>query len=442
MSDVLSVCTLSVPPTPSAISSNASGGWNSSPDFEFSAVGGFGEGTVDHYNVAWDQDKTHSWDGSEPSWSAGTLDRSVTSSPTGWYLHLLGSNCAGVPNGSLDLGPFSYDDTAPTISEVRDLGVYNASRTVFYAWWTASDDESGISGYRYALGTTLGGADLVDWTDTTWDSANVTIPEQPFGEKVYFSVKARNGAGTWSDTSNSDGTMVAHLVSSIGEAKALAKGEPVLLEWASRVTGVYEWFYYIQDMDRCAGIMVQGTGPARGDRVQLGGVLAETNGEVSLTEPEIKPGMLVQVISLAEHPLLVIGRTLGGCDFPSGHDPNCGQKATKAWRWVKVGTAPAVRRFDPVAGLNNIGLLVRLAGKVSWVGPDSFYLDDGSAYDDTEKPWKSPGVPGVKVLLPSGVSAPPVGSCVSVTGISSCYESGGDLYRLLRVRDDKDIVTF
>jgi len=435
-SDPASACTLSTPPTPAKISPNE--GWNSSPDFVFTAVGGFGEGRIDHYNVAWDQSKTHTWDGSEPSWSTGTLARSVTSSPTGWYLHLLGFNCAGVPNGSVDLGPFSYDSTAPDPPVVYDDGHYTPYRTEFFASWSASDPESDIVGYRYAVGTSSGKTDLLGWTDTSSTHALANLDEQKPGKSIFFSVQARNGGGAWSDAGNSDGITVAHALYSIGEAKSVPKGEPVMLLSPNVVTAVFDGFYYIQGLDRCAGIRVAGSGVIRGNWVQIVGTPEGLDGETLLTSVEPVPTGQIQAVFPKARPILVTGRTLGGCDFPSGHEPNCGQKTTKAWRWVKIGQAPAFRRFDHVAGLNNIGLLVRLTGKVSWVGSDSFYLNDGSAYDDTE----GPIYPGVKVLLPSGVNPPQIDSCVSVTGISSCYESSGDLYRLLRVRDAEDVLAF
>jgi hypothetical protein len=87
-----------------------------------------------------------------------------------------------------------------------------------------------------------------------------------------------------------------------------------------------------------------------------------------------------------------------------------------------------------VFGLNNIGLLVRIWGRVTWADGDSFYLDDGSGFDDG-----NPAVPGIRVLLPQGAAPPSPGEHVSVTGVSSCYASGGDPLRLIRARSASDI---
>ncbi len=63
-------------------------------------------------------------------------------------------------------------------------------------------------------------------------------------------------------------------------------------------------------------------------------------------------------------------------------------------------------------GLNNIGLLVRIWGKVTAAGPNWFYLDDGSGVVD------GTGNTGVYVDT-EGQSVPSVGEYVCVTGISS-----------------------
>jgi hypothetical protein len=70
------------------------------------------------------------------------------------------------------------------------------SNTELSAKWTASSDEqSGISGYRYAIGTSSGGTDTAGWTDNgtalTVTRKNLTLTA---GTTYYFTVKAVNGA--------------------------------------------------------------------------------------------------------------------------------------------------------------------------------------------------------------------------------------------------------
>ena len=63
-------------------------------------------------------------------------------------------------------------------------------------WEPAVDAESGIKGYRYAIGTTPGGTDVAAWTPlanvlgVTRTGLNLTM-----GQTCYFSVKAVNGVG-------------------------------------------------------------------------------------------------------------------------------------------------------------------------------------------------------------------------------------------------------
>lgn len=135
-------------------------------------------------------------------------------------------------------------------------------------------------------------------------------------------------------------------------------------------------------------------------------------------------------------PLGIIGAAVGGAGL--GYDPirAIGQRGTKAWQLVSVDADRDEWRLMDILGPNNIGLLVKTWGKVTAEGTDFFYLDDGSGYYDTD-----PAARGVKVLLPAGVSVPAKDSLVSVTAISSCYASGGNLYRLLRVWRGDDVVT-
>ena len=84
-------------------------------------------------------------------------------------------------------------------------------------------------------------------------------------------------------------------------------------------------------------------------------------------------------------------------------------------------------------GLNNIGLLVKIWGKVTDGGADWFAVDDGSGVDDGYDPI------GVEVNVPVGVTPPKKGEYVSVTGVSSCVRIGGEVLGILLVRDAGDI---
>lgn len=101
----------------------------------WTAVGGFGAGTVQYYRYAWDQSPTHGWTGSEPQWSSGTL-QTTASAPGVWYLHVRGYNGANVFNGA-----YNYSVTVnPTVRADfdGDCDVDGTDASVFLACMTGA----------------------------------------------------------------------------------------------------------------------------------------------------------------------------------------------------------------------------------------------------------------------------------------------------------------
>ncbi len=100
------------------------------------------------------------------------------------------------------------DKTPPDTPDVTDDGEYTTDGTQLHATWTSADGESGVVEYQYAIGTVPGGTDVVDWTSTGEDSyvTATSLILTPW-ETYYFSVKAKNEAGTWSSEGYSDGIM-------------------------------------------------------------------------------------------------------------------------------------------------------------------------------------------------------------------------------------------
>lgn len=101
-------------------------------------------------------------------------------------------------------------------------------------------------------------------------------------------------------------------------------------------------------------------------------------------------------------------------------------------------------------GVNNIGLLIRTYGKVTYVNTTSqfFYIDDGWGKTTTLPPPDNCTVAGVRVSyggLAAGVPAitpPVVNTHVAVTGVVSTVMIGGLVYPNVRVRDSGDITSF
>ncbi len=95
----------------------------------------------------------------------------------------------------------NIDWTNPTCSNVNDgiaadEDTTTSSTTLSANWTSSTDSNSDISKYWYAIGTTLGGTDIVSWTD---NGLNVSITNSTLtlvdGQEYYFSIKSVNGAG-------------------------------------------------------------------------------------------------------------------------------------------------------------------------------------------------------------------------------------------------------
>jgi len=94
------------------------------------------------------------------------------------------------------------DGTANDVDTVSSLSTLSAN-------WTASaDTNSNVSKYWYAIGTTAGATDVINWTDnglnTSVTNSGLTLSN---GQHYYFSIKAENGAGLTSICS-SDGIVI------------------------------------------------------------------------------------------------------------------------------------------------------------------------------------------------------------------------------------------
>jgi hypothetical protein len=107
------------------------------------------------------------------------------------------------------------DDTPPAnISSVNDgtgsdIDTTYSTSQLSANWSSSSDSESGISSYKYAIGTTAGGTDVVGWTDNSgFTSVTETRLSLTVGMRYYFTVKAVNGIGLESIPTNSDGILI------------------------------------------------------------------------------------------------------------------------------------------------------------------------------------------------------------------------------------------
>ncbi len=496
--------TLANAPSTSNVTCNRSAGtWYATSEFAFTAVGGFGQGTVSKYAYAWDSSPTHTWTGSEAIWNSGSLILNAGSAGS-YYLHVKGFNGEDVASGTLDCGPFrfepsgptnptsatethgaqdgvwqstvadpaftwpaavdpdsgiagylvyfgadeqgtstdlvtspaydpaavttgsyflrlktrnnagneagewstvfnfKYDSSAPTTPVVTDDGQYSGSATKLHATWLATDADSGVAEYQYAVGTTVGGAETLGWTSAAAATdvvMSLPAPGLTAGNRYYISAKAKNGAGAWSDVGSSDGIKLADPVNTIAEAKAKDTGNSVGLVGVI-VTASSEGSYYIEEPDRFSGVLVAGAlpdGAGNGALVTVGGKIGLSNGERAILEPAT---VLESAADLGRIPaaLFINGRDLGGADFgdtPGGTDRT---------------------------GLNNIGLLVTVCGWFVPGGEHDFSVGDGSVIGPTKV-----------IAYGMDISGFTSADYVTVTGIASLEQTDTVLTPVIRV---------
>jgi len=187
---------------------------------------------------------------------------------------------------------------------------------------------------------------------------------------------------------------------SIPEAKRLPDGSAVNIRGRTATYSGVD-FFYIEEDSRASGLRVES--PAH--RVPMGEG-ADVEGTIRTNadgERYVEASLVVDNEPGNAAPVAMLTRSLGG----------------GGWFWVPGGTS-GQRGVKNGFGLNNIGLLVAVLGKVTYSCTDYFYVDDGSMLDDGS------GHKGVRVLSPDG-SNPDGGGFVGVGGISSCLMLNGDI---------------
>ena len=196
---------------------------------------------------------------------------------------------------------------------------------------------------------------------------------------------------------------------SIADAKSATDGQTVNLGGTEglAVTALFPDCIYIETLDRASGIQVVSASAFEGDRVSITGTLATgPNGE-----RRIIASSLANVGAGALQPLGMTLRSL-----------KCGGYGYDA------ASGAGQRGMTGGSGLNTVGLLVRIVGKVISANTSNFTIDDGSIK--------------VKVVVPDGVESPNIGSFVRVAGIASMEIVGSDLNPVLRVRRQDDLFTY
>lgn len=294
-----------------------------------------------------------------------------------------------------DWNVYDLDITPPSAPVVVDDGQYAGTSTLLHCAWSAQDPESGITNYQYSIGTSPGATDICNWMNAGL-STEVTRAPLPLsvGGTYYFNVRARNDEGVYGPIGSSDGiTIVSPPVVSIGQSRLLPDSTIVSVrdKVVTRRVGSKFW---IEEPDRTAAIAVETTqlyNIIPGARLSVAGVMGTRDGErvLKLAAPDVSGSTPIP------RPLYMGLRELGGAPV----EPN-------------------LPGFADASGLNNLGILVSVWGKVTQIGAGYFYLDDGSNHRDGTDTGGQPNT-GVRVLAAPGDLV--AGTMVKVTGISTAF---------------------
>jgi outer membrane protein assembly factor BamB len=330
-------------------------------------------------------------------WSYSTGD-SILSSPA---FGVGGSVIVGSDDGGVycfrDQGVL--DNTPPSTPEVHIARQFIAPGQPLEASWFAFDPESGIRSYSYAVGTSQATDDVVSWTEVgaATSISRSDLPLLP-GVSYYVLVRATNHALLQSATGvSSPVTVVAgDLGSTVGGAKKRLLGTQVSLP-GKIVTAVFDDCAFIEEPNRSSGIRVtpKPFGLQPGAVVNVTGSIGLRYGETVLTSATATPSGFEGTIAPVGLP----------CDT-----------------LCKVG-------------LDVMGLLVRVAGRVSRVGSGWFVIDDGSSV------FSARGVIGTEVRLASG-AVPAVGANVAVIGIACRELAGARVVTVIRALPGAEVTVY
>jgi predicted outer membrane repeat protein len=208
----------------------------------------------------------------------------------------------------------------------------------------------------------------------------------------------------------------------ISEAKKLGNGVVVEISGVV-VSAVFDDGFYIQSLDRTSGIKVRTYSPSVsvGQMVNVTGVMTTTGIEREIMNPEVT---ILSASVIEPIPLSLTNNALGG--GASGGQPG-------VWGWVVStdSSGNTVREWKQAAGLNNIGLLVKIWGKVIEIVNQTrpyVVVNDGSLND-------------VRVYLPNGAELPELGATIAAIGVSTAaVDDSKSIIRAIRSRTKSDIV--
>lgn len=170
--------------------------------------------------------------------------------------------------------------------------------------------------------------------------------------------------------------------------------------FAGVVSASFKDFFYVQNPNGACGIRVNKTGHTLqvGTTVSITGtVQTNSDGERYILASDVTPSGSRPVEPAGLNAAALGGQAMG----------------------LQVGVEDGV-------GLNNIGLLVRVTGKIVDRQPGYVRIDGGTGRS-------------IKCLLPAGVTVDPDWKYLCATGVSSCENVDGSIRSLVRVRAQSDL---
>ncbi|MCL6518849.1 MAG: hypothetical protein K6T99_03390 [Armatimonadetes bacterium] len=294
---------------------------------------------------------------------------------------------------------YCYAMTSPTGTssaywtwQVAETGIYRIC-----AWWSEGTNRSTTARYSVIYGGTEEEKIVNQQTDGgKWNSLGIYYLEAGNTVQVKLSNKAPSGYVVIADAVKFEQAYTS--ISNIGLARRLEDGNSIRISNVA-VTAVFDSAFYIEEIGRSAGLKVEGSGVSVGDIVQVSGELATIGGERTIINP------LVEKMegSAFLKPLAITARdiNLGACE-----------------------------------GVTTAGLLVTVWGKVSSVGVDYFYVDDGSSLED--------GSSNVGLRIDASIlsSPPQISDFAMVTGVVGAQDLDVGTVPIIRPRSSGEIIFY
>ncbi|MDP7453220.1 MAG: hypothetical protein QGE95_13235, partial [Arenicellales bacterium] len=153
------------------------------------------------------------------NWTSAGLDSGITVSaslnegPT-YYVNVRAADAVGNMGDEASSDGFGLDVSNPVAGTVidgteSDIDWTSSTTTLAAAWSGFSDAYSGIEFYEYAIGTTSGGTNVLEWTnnDTSTEVTNVEL-DLDNGLTYFISVRATDLVDNVSDAATTDGITV------------------------------------------------------------------------------------------------------------------------------------------------------------------------------------------------------------------------------------------